>query len=443
MKKTSIVILILVMILMILATFMITHIVDYVGYEKKLAEISKENSVPTDTTLPDTQGPDTDKPSDTESEDDNQPGRSAFMEDLIYKLEYIDRMYRDQYIFDIDDKVLEDTILSAYIEGVGDDFGAYYDKETYAEVQDDFNAEFSGIGVTVILNPDYSLLEIISVLPDSPALEAGLEPGDMIYTVHTEDGWEKVEDLGFYPTIAKLRGPEGTEAEFTVLRGDDDKKEEIEFKIKRRMVTEITVTGHVYEPDPTIGIVRIAEFDAKTPYQFVDVVNELLSGGCDKLVFDVRYNPGGELYSICAILDMLLPEGPVIRLVDKDGNIETAYTSDAKELDIPMAVIVNGSTASAAELFTSALKDYDKATVVGTTTYGKGVMQSTWDLPFGGALMVTTRMYNPPFSENYHRIGIEPDVVVDPEGPMLEKNFYKLTDAEDNQLAAAVETFEK
>ncbi len=439
MKKTSIVILILVVILLILATFMITHIVDYVGYEKKLAQISQNNS--TDTSEP----ADTSKPSDTGSaEKDPEPsGSSAFIRSVMSKLEYIDSMYRENYVYKLDDEKLTDAILSAYVEGAGDEFGSYYNTETYEEVQEDFDAEFSGIGVSVIYNTDYDLIEIINVLPDSPALEAGLMPGDLIYKVITEDGVEYVEELGYYPTIGKLRGPEGTIAEFSVLRGEEGKKEEIEFKITRRKVTEVTVTGHPYELDPTVGIVRLAEFDSKTPYQFVEVVNDLLDSGCTKLVFDVRNNPGGELTSICLILDALLPEGPVIRLVDRDGNIETAYTSDENELDVPMAVVCNGSTASAAELFTAALKDYNKATIVGTTTYGKGCMQTMTELPFGGAISITTRLYNPPFSDNYHGIGVEPDVVVEAEGALLEKNFYKVTDTEDNQLAAAVATFSK
>ena len=141
------------------------------------------------------------------------------------------------------------------------------------------------------------------------------------------------------------------------------------------------------------------------------------------------------------VLDYLVPQGPIIRIFDADGNQVDEYNSEATELNIPMAVVVNGSTASAAELFTSTVRDYNKATIVGTTTYGKGCMQTTVPLSEGGAISVTYRMYSPPFSDNYHGIGIIPDVEVELDEALAGKNIYKITDWEDNQLAAAAGTF--
>lgn len=181
-------------------------------------------------------------------------------------------------------------------------------------------------------------------------------------------------------------------------------------------------------------------FDKGTAEQFKTAVKGLLDGGCDKLVFDMRYNPGGELGAIVDVLDFLLPEGPILRVYDSDGQQVKEYTSDESSVDCPMAVIVNSGTASAAELFTAALRDYGKAQIVGETTYGKGCMQTTVPLSDGGALEVTYRMFKPPYSESYHGMGIVPDVEVEPDSAIANKNIYKISDAEDNQLAAAVAT---
>ena len=200
--------------------------------------------------------------------------------------------------------------------------------------------------------------------------------------------------------------------------------------------------SHVYDLDSSVGIIKISEFDGNTPTQFVAAVEDLQSKGCEKLVIDLRYNPGGELSSIVTTLDYILPEGPIVRIFDADGNEVKTYYSEATELDMPMAVLVNGSTASAAELFTSAVRDYNKAVIVGTTTYGKGCMQTTIPLSDNSAVSVTYRMYNPPFSDNYHGVGIVPDVEVELDESLTGKNIYKITDEEDNQLAAAVKSLD-
>ena len=349
-------------------------------------------------------------------------------QDMYAKLAAVDELYRTLYIGDIDEKTLTDYLIRGYVLGTGDKYAYYLDEEQFAEMMASNNAELQGIGIKVIYQND--MIEIISVMPDSPALEAGLEPGDIIAYV----GGESVAELGYTAAVNRLQGEAGTLAEFTVQRGD----ELIDYSIERGYVNEQSVMYHVYEPDPTIGIVKILSFNLGTPEQFKSACEELIAGGVTKFVFDVRYNPGGDLESITEILDYLLPEGPIVRIVDAEGNEDVRY-SDASELDMPMCVLVNSSTASAAELFSSALQDYDKAELVGTVTYGKGTMQTIIRLADNTGLGISYRMYNPPYSDNYEGVGVQPDYVVEMDESVADKNIYKITDEEDTQLQKAIE----
>jgi len=361
-----------------------------------------------------------------------------FMTRVTDKLAEVDALYRNYYIGELDDETLIDSVIAGYVLGTGDDYAAYYNQKGFESLIQDLEGEMAGIGVNVIYNTDYRLIEILSVTAGSPAEKAGVMPGDLVVTVGEEK--ESVVELGYQPSINKLRGVIGTKAVFSVLRGENY-SETVDFEIVRDRITEQTVMNHVYGPDKSIGVIKISGFDAKTPVQFVDAVETLQKQGCDKLIIDLRYNPGGELSSIVTTLDYILPEGPVIRIFDADGKEVKAYYSEATELNMPMAVVVNGSTASAAELFTSAVRDYNKAQIVGETTFGKGCMQTTVPLSDNSAVSITYRMYSPPFSENYHGVGIVPDVEVKLDEALLTKNVYKITDEEDNQLAAAAATF--
>lgn len=374
-----------------------------------------------------------------ETETDTEEGievSSEFMYKLVTKLEEVDYLYRNYYLGELDDDALIDMTVAGYVAGTGDDYAAYYNPEDFQTMLSDLEGEMAGIGINVIYNTDYRVIEVLNVMPDSPALEAGVQSGDLIITVG-DDPVEYVEELGYYAAVAKLQGKEGTEAIFSVARGEHY-EETVDFRITRAKITEQTVMNHVYGPDETVGIIKITSFDSKTPEQFVAAVDSLTAAGCTKLVVDLRYNPGGELSSIVTVLDYLLPKGPIIRIFDAQGNEVDSYHSEETELDIPMAVVVNGSTASAAELFTSAMRDYEKAVIVGTTTYGKGCMQTTVPLSDYSAVSITYRMYNPPFGDNYHGVGITPDIEVELAEELENKNIYKITDEEDNQLAAAV-----
>ena len=414
-KKISLPIFILSILLTVLVVFMATFVGTSEMFREKYGSMVKDLADGTGTVIAD---------SDMTSDE---------------KLEIIKSIFTLYSYYDLEDDALMNGALKGLAQGTGDRYAEYYTEEEFSAMMDDSNGDMQGIGISVIHNTDYNVIEIINVFPNSPALEAGLEPGDLITYVGIGDNATPVEELGYTNAVMALQGTAGTFCEFTVNYGDNYAQIK-EYSIERGFVKEQTVTHRICETDKTVGIIKILEFDATTPDQFKAAIDELKANGAEKLIFDVRYNPGGNLTSICEILDFLVPEGPIIRIRDKDGNEETV-DSDASEFNMPMAVLCNGSTASAAELFTSALMDYDKAISVGNVTYGKGSMQTTIPLTDGSGVKLTTKMYFPPFSEGYDGIGITPDIEIDMDESTEGISIYKITDAQDTQLQRAIRYF--
>ncbi len=366
---------------------------------------------------------------------------SEFINKAVNKLTEIDTIYRNNYIGEIDDEKLLENILKGYVYGTGDVYGYYFTQDEFAEYNADINGQGVGIGVSVIENAELKCIEIINVYPDSPALEAGLEPGDLV--VYVGEDKTAVSEVGYEAAINMIRGDEGTEAVIHVKKSDSEDVKE--YRIKRAKITEMSVMARVSTLDEKVGIIKVTSFNTTTADEFKDAMQTLINKGCEKFVFDMRNNPGGLLDSVANTLDYLLPEGPIIRVFDANGDEVTTERkmSDAECVNYPMAVIVNNGTASAAELFTSALMDYKKATVVGEITYGKGSMQTTLPLTDGEALKITYRLYKPPYSEGYDGEGITPDVVVSLSKEAANKNIFKLTDEEDDQLLAAIASFKE
>lgn len=352
--------------------------------------------------------------------------------DIERKLAEIMALYDEMYIGELDESGSLEAVIDAYVASV-DKYGAYLTPEEYAERIADNNAEVDGIGVHVIYNAEHTCIEIVNIMPDSPAEKAGLLVGDLIVEVEGQS----VQKIGYSPAIALVKGERGTYVKLTVRRGADY-DETREFSVMRDKVTEQTVLHRVTKTDAKIGYIRILSFDNGTVGQFTAAVEDLRSQGCEKLVLDVRNNPGGLLNSVTAILDYILPEGPIVRLISKDGSVET-IDSDENCLDMEMVVICNENTASAGELFTSAIKDYGLAKVIGTVTYGKGTVQQIRPLPDGDALSISYKMYSPPISDNYEGIGITPDIICEMEDDVANINIYKLSETEDTQLRRAIE----
>lgn len=335
------------------------------------------------------------------------------------------------------------VFVNSYVAVLGDRYAYYYDPSSYGDYTEDLSGEYTGIGVSVVLT-QAGYADILTVFPDSPAEEAGLLPGDLLVAV---DGTDFAE-IGYQEAINRIRGEVGTTVRLTVERDGV----RTEYTVTRRKVTEVTVDYRML--DGKIGYIRITSFDDRTYEQFVAAHQALEAEGATAYVFDMRNNPGGTLNSVVAILEYILPDGDIVHLnykqygysIDSIHDLSSAYMDGEHRfyypghvIDAPMVVLANENTASAGELFTSSLMDYEVATMIGQTTYGKGVGQSS--LPVGkdgSAVTITVFSYDPPVSENYDGVGILPDVSVALSEEASKKNIYKLTYDEDVQLQAAV-----
>lgn len=375
-----------------------------------------------------------------------------------------------------DPELRMEMALKAYIAATGDVYAYYYTPEEYAERERQDMGEKEGIGVTVI---DYvaeidgqsvSVLKITNVTSDSPAYKSGVQAGDLIYEVGSGSDKKTVNELGYDLAFSNLLGEIGTVAEFTVKRPDGAGGYTTEdFAIERAKFIAESVHHRVYSEDPTVGIVKILQFDYTTPQEFSADMNDLISKGCTKFVFDVRYNLGGEFRSIAAVLSYFLEEGDTIMRTEyKDGTNEIdtvkveTFSEDShyygcsvtkedigkyRREDFQFVVLCNRETASAAELFTATFRDYKLADIVGVKTYGKGCLQKLMDLtPYGyGVLKLTVAKYysgaNGGYNDGYDGVGITPDDVVELSPELANKNIYDISDAEDNQLQKALTHF--
>ncbi|MBR2296171.1 MAG: PDZ domain-containing protein [Clostridia bacterium] len=351
--------------------------------------------------------------------------------ELFMRLAYIDTYYRTLYVGEIDEERLNYYLMHGYIAGTGDKYGEFYTIDDLKSIFQQANGKLYGIGVTVIYNAEYSGIEILTVSQNGPADKVGIIPGDII----TKVNGERVSLENYYEMINNVKGDKGTSVSLTYLRSG------VESTVSaiRDEITITTVTHSKYVNDSSIGFIRVSEFNGETPKQIKVAVEALIGDGAKSIVFDMRNNPGGTLEGVIESLDYLLPEGDLCYVVGADGKVSQTFKSKASCLDpsIKLAVLINENTASAAELFTSALRDYQRATIVGVKSYGKGSMQTTYMLPNGEGLKLSTNTYNPPCNQNYDGIGITPNIIVELDESLKNKSFYKITQEEDNQLLEA------
>lgn len=340
------------------------------------------------------------------------------------KLAQIRSLIDEVYIGEVDDESLEQGIFKGYLSGLGDPYSVYYDEEETKELYETTEGEYSGIGVVISQDISTGIITLVQVYEDSPAEEAGLKDNDTLYLV----GDMEVTGMDLSEVVTYIKGEKGTSVELTVLRGND--AEEITVTVTRDQIEARTVEYRMLEDQ--IGYLAVSEFDGVTYDQYAEALDALEQQGMQGLVVDLRNNPGGNLQTVCDMLDLVLPEGIIVYTEDKEGNRETATSDEEHQLEVPMAVLVNGNSASASEIYAGAVQDYEAGVIVGTQTYGKGVVQQIFDLGDGTSLKLTIAEYFTPDGRNINGEGITPDVEIEYEAD--EEN----PDA-DNQLEKAVE----
>lgn len=330
------------------------------------------------------------------------------------------------YYTDVDTEKTMQGAMKGYVAGLDDPYSQYMTAEEYSAYQTEEAGQTVGIGVTVQQTED-GYLRVVSVNADSPADKAGVQSEDVLIAADDQD----IAELGYQGAVEAVRGEEGTTVQLTVKRGS----ETLKLDVKRESMEVTTAQGEMLDGD--IGYIRISSFKGNTPEQFQAIFDQLVSDGAKALVFDLRDDGGGLVDALEKILDPLLPEGDIAIATYRDGTTKTLVQSDAEECDLPMTVIVNGNTASAAELFTASLHDFGKASVVGTQTFGKGIMQVTQAMPSGGALTLTVATYQTTKGECYHKVGITPDEVVEPGEDAID--YDNPNPEKDPQLKKAIE----
>lgn len=363
------------------------------------------------------------------SETEQVEADTAAQEDYHEKLDEIVALLNEVYVDDYDTDKLGDYLAQAAVAATGDRWSYYVSAEDYdAFVESNENA-YVGIGVTVESSDDLTDgVQITKVTPNSPAEEAGIEADDRIYAVEGET----VESLGLDETKNRIRGEEGTEVTLTILRGE----KKFDVTVKRASV-EVEVVKYSML-DGSIGYIKINNFEANSADRTIEAIDALRGQGAKALVFDLRFNPGGRKDELVRVLDDLLPEGPLFRSVDYKGNESVDY-SDADCVELPMAVLVNGDSYSAAEFFAAALQEYDWATVVGTKTCGKANYQQTFRLSDGSAVAVSTGHYQTPHGVTLANVGVTPDEIVEVDNKTyLELYKEAVAVKDDAQLQAAI-----
>lgn len=316
-------------------------------------------------------------------------------------LQEIDTLVHKNFYGDIDENDINNGILKGYISGLNDKYSRYLTADEYSDEKSDNAGEMTGLGITV-KKDDSGYIKVTEIMPDSPASESDIKIDDLIVSVNGND----VLETGFEKSMEIMSEKDNTEVSIIVRHDGIDKT----YTLTRRPIEMVTVTGEML--DNYIGYIKISGFKQNTPQQFNDALDEIIQNGAKGIIFDLRENGGGLVDALEDCLDPLLPEGTIATAEYSDGNSKTIVYSDKSEINIPMVVIVNEHTASAAELFAASLKDFGKADIVGKTTYGKGVMQSTIELSNGGAVVLTIAKYKTTISECYDGIGITPDYIV-------------------------------
>lgn len=337
------------------------------------------------------------------------------------KLNAIDSVLESFYFGDVDDETAKDNIYKAYLSSYGDKYTMYYTADEYKALKESTNGKFYGIGAVCQLSGEGGVI-LVDVYDNGAGYQAGLRSGDRVVNVDGRD----ITGMELSSAVALIKGDKGTSVTLEVIRGT----ERLTFSAVRDAVEAKTVSYTLL--DNNIGYLSISQFEEVTTKQFKAAVEDLQSQGMKGLVIDIRNNPGGLLDTVVGMLKYMLPDGLIVYTEDKQGNRKEYKGQDNDEFNLPLAVIVNGNSASASEIFAGAIQDYGKGTIIGTQTYGKGIVQTVKPLTDGSAIKFTIAKYFTPKGQDIHGKGVTPDMVVEYD-----------TDADvDTQLDAAIKNVE-
>lgn len=351
-------------------------------------------------------------------------------EEPVSKLDQLSALIQERFIGEVDVTAMEDAAADAMVEALGDRWSYYIPADEYSAYQDQMKNAYVGVGLTISAREDEAGFDIVQVTPGGPAEEAGLLAGDILTAA---DG----QSLGGSDTSSAsgmVKGEEGTTVELTVLRDG----EELIFTVERRTIRTVVASGQMLEGN--VGLVTIENFNTNCAAESIAAIESLLEQGAEALIFDVRNNPGGYKSELVDLLDYLLPEGVLFRSLYYDDR-EAVDSSDADCLDIPMAVLVNGESYSAAEFFAAAIREYEAGFVAGTQTCGKGYFQTTIQLSDGSAVGLSVGKYFTPKGVCLADVGgLTPDLVLEVDEEIFSAIYAGTLDpAEDPQIQAALD----
>lgn len=346
----------------------------------------------------------------------------------VQKIEYLEKMIDQEYLGEVDNAEMAEGIYAGLVYGLGDVYSRYYTADEYAQETASTDGAYAGIGVSIQKNKNGGV-QIAECYEGGPGAEAGLQTGDVITAINDTD----VTDMELSDVVSLIRENKDNTIVLTVFRENEEKSREISVD-----VTDVELPSVFGEMlDKKTGYIQITQFTGVTPQQYKDMFAELKDKGMERLVIDLRDNPGGLLTSVCDILREILPEGLIVYTEDKYGNREEETCDGKHQLDMPLAVLVNENSASASEIFAGAVQDHEVGTIVGTTTYGKGVVQELRQLSDGSAVKLTVSNYYTPNGNSINKVGIKPDVEVKLASELLNKD--EITHEEDNQLQKALD----
>lgn len=353
--------------------------------------------------------------------------------ELIGQMDSLKELLDRNFLFDYDEQKLYDGSLKGMFANLGDPYTAYYPQDEFKKLMENLDGRYKGIGITVS-NSNEGLIKVIQVFENSPAKEAGMKPGDFIKSVEGVDYRGSELDKA----VAVMRGEENTKVNIVVIRKDEENQngKEIPMQVERRDVSVDTVYSKTLSlGDYSIGYLRLSAFDDITWNDFKEKYAKLKNEDIKGLVLDLRNNPGGSLDVCLNIADLFLDEGVIVTTEDKNKNVITEK-SNAEYDDIPMVVLINENSASASEIITGAFKDRGRAKIVGTKSYGKGIVQKLFPLDNGAGAKITISEYKTPNGDKINKIGIEPDIVEENKNPDLDLNDNDF--AKDNQMLKAL-----